>query len=369
MARNSDLDAMMEQAYTPEEATAAKKGKWTSRDFPTVNTRDPLVREMLVRNLAHMHGYIRRNHPELLQQGRDWYPNVNEAVAKGIRGTGLTHLAGSGVVAAVSPSMDFDRRNIQAFGELVGSRRQGMKGLTSSQWKLIHASAAQPKVFSAEKGRDVPAPRTPEVEDILRGKSISTANDASLVKAHRLLSGESVEDVMPPQTAPKTHAFAYDIHDPSGESHVRSNPGMTGPLITTDGRHFDILTNRRIPWEYSGRGISSAELPTSAAPQFTRQGQQAKRYGNTTRYEDTEEATHRAAELVGEQPIHLQAQAWLGGQRVEREAPTASGGQRVKGEERVGQPYFPELSGAPSSARPSGQPAPQSRRAAFAADL
>jgi hypothetical protein len=357
MARLTDADLFAGENTAEERRNLQPTGltKYTSQDFPTVNTKDPLIQQMMVRNQVRMHEHVQQHYPELLEQGRQWYPKVNEAVEKGIRGHGLTHLQGSGMVAALSPSMDFDKRNIAAFDELLGSKRRGVSGLTGAQWQAVHKSAAQPKVFSVEKGRFAAAPRTPEAEDALRGKSVFTQTDENIVKAHRMMEGEPLESVMPRQTAPKTHSFAWDIHDPTGLLHPRTHPGIKGEYVTVDGRQFDIATNRRIPWNYSGRGISSADLPKSYAPQFTASGKQAARYGALTKYEDVEKATHAAAQLTGEQPMNLQAINWLGGKELEKSRPTKSGAARQKGETRMGQPYFSDVPGAPVGGQAAGR--------------
>ena len=94
-----------------------------------------------MQNFAHS---IRTAHPEAVARGARWYPQVHEAVSKGIRGRGSRGflsgssdkvLAGAAIVAAVSPNMDWDTANIHAFDEL--------KGLRSEHWyAIMHGTKA-----------------------------------------------------------------------------------------------------------------------------------------------------------------------------------------------------------------------------------
>ena len=120
--------------------------------------------------------------------GSQWYDRVHEATKSAISGTSIDMRTGAGIVAAVSPNMDWERDNIAAFDELAK--------LTPEHWLHIHASANQPKVLN-EKGELVSPPRSQAATEVLHGKSISKATDANLVKAYRLMHGkEDVEDVL-----------------------------------------------------------------------------------------------------------------------------------------------------------------------------
>jgi hypothetical protein len=325
-----NVDELSENYEPPAPSPVASRGRSERRtlehtvaNFPSSDMTNPSQFRMVARNMMHAHSL---STPDEREFGRTWYPKVHDAVTKGVRRTGLSHLAGSAMVAAVSPNMDWERTNIPAFSEL--------HHLSEDDWQHIHRSASQPRVFDPEEQKTKAAPRTAQAQDVLRGMSLSSIPDSNLVKAHRLLLGEDPEAVLPRQTAPKTNSFMHDIHDPSGESH----PG--GPHITIDARQHDMGINRMYPWTFSGRGISSADLPSSK--RLLKSGEPGKLFGKKTRYEHFEEAARSASRQVGEEnPIAFQATTWTTGKRLERSVPTASGADRQRGPERVGQRYFP----------------------------
>lgn len=233
---------------------------------------------------------------EVKQAGHDWYPKVNKAVTSAVSGTSKSVRAGAGVVAAVSPNMDWERDNIAAFDEL--------SSLKGRQWEAIHDSAKQ-------------GTRTKAAADILQGMGLAKAPDSNLVKAHRIWhGGEDFEDVLSRRTAPKTNSFARNIADPS-----------TSRDVTVDGRHADIVVDSMRPWKNSGvsnRGISSANL--------------AK--GGSTRYENYEAQTARVADSLEIPPHALQATVWEMGKSVER----GFNPDRKQGDMRRGQSYSGRLS-------------------------
>lgn len=238
----------------------------------------------------------------LIEEGRIWYPSVHDASAKFInqetaegRKVSNIHQA-AGVVAAVSPSMDFGGKNIKALEEL--------RGMGKEHWDVIRGS-------SANNGR------TDEAKAMLKevAPSMVSASDRDLLKAHRILSGEQWHDVLPITSAPKTHHFALNIAEPYRD---------TG--VTVDGRHHDIIVNQMLPWKDTDRGISSARLAS----------------GKPTRYETMENITRIAANsaarrderFAGIHPHDMQAILWVGGKWIE-----TRGGVMKKGQRRVGQAY------------------------------
>lgn len=260
--------------------------------------------------------------PGVVDDGLSWYGNVHDAIRKdiGMFGNGLSVHHGAGIVAAVSPNMDFESNNIHALSELAG--------MTPEHWGIVAASANQPGIpfidKSGRRGRKV-APRTAEAASMLSevAPSVSTAPDSNLMKAHAIIHGADFNDVLNRRTAPKTNSFAHDLADPSHTSHG---------FVTIDGRQADIIANRMRPWTWSNRGISSAALPT----------------GGQTRYEDHEAVMHAATSRLARRheafrnatPADVQAVTWLMGQHVERMPPTVSGEPRQKGVSRRGQPYI-----------------------------
>jgi hypothetical protein len=223
------------------------------------------------------------------REGMEWYDRVNEAVAKGVRGTSTSAWGGAGIVAAVSPSMDFDKRNIHALTEL--------HSLQQRDWDALHAGDRSP----------------------VRGLAVSQATTDSLVKAHRIMQGEDPAAVL---TAPKTYSFATNI----------DRPDVAG-RVAIDGRAYDIATNEMRGWEQN-RGISKPMYtPTGAVTAAHR------------RYQHFERVYREAAAAAAESddvdllPHQMQAATWLGGKLIERGIPTVSGRPRKKGPRREGQNY------------------------------
>lgn len=263
--------------------------------FTPVDLHNPVQFKAAVQNI---HNLYNATPEQVRRTGAQWYDRVHEATAKGVRNRGLSVRQGAGMVAAVSPNMDWERNNIGAFKELTS--------LTGHHWTAIAASAA------AGGGRSSEARR------VLQGLSISTSTDAGLMKAHRIMQGEDNDVVLSRRTAPKTNAFAHNIEHPDVAGHV-----------TIDGRAHDIAANRLQPWT-SSRGINSAALVT----------------GKTTRYEHFENAYRAATQSIAEQhdhlllPHQLQAVTWEGGKMMERAGVTKSGKPRKVGVARTGQPYL-----------------------------
>ena len=273
-------------------------------------TTDPAAHRAAVTNLVH--AYEGAAGTAAAESGRLWYPKVNEAVTKGIgsgrsaflRGHENRHLAGSGLVAAVSPNMDWERSNIDAFGEL--------RSLKSHHWDAIMAAPSQHEEGRKSAGGER---RLQAAKDAVQGMSIASASISNLQKAGRIVRGESVADVLDPRTAPKTFNFAHNIHDPHDLTYA-----------TIDGRAFDTLTNRVRPWE-TGRGISSSHLTRG-----------------TSRYEHAVGIFQGVGSSFGVPASEVQAVAWEHvKQNLERK-----GGTRKQGPERLGQPYFHPITGKPA---------------------
>lgn len=264
--------------------------------LPPVDMSDVRSQRMAAQNISTVFNAAPR---QVHDAGVRWYSDVHEATSKGVRGTSTDVHRGAGLVAAVSPQMDWDNRNIHAIKEL--------HTLKEEHWKAI------------ERGD-----RTP-----LQGMSIAAASTHSLMKAKRLMEGEDVDDVLTRRTAPKTHSFAHNIAHPDVAGHV-----------TIDGRAHDIATNRLQGWE-QGRGIGSAALPS----------------GKTTRYEHFEKTYRTAADALTRQhgreylPHEIQAVTWEMGKVLERSGTTKAGNPRKVGVRRSGQPYV-----GPGGLLPTPQP-------------
>lgn len=224
--------------------------------------------------------------------GMAWYSNVHDAAQKAAKEHGRSTRQAAGVVSAVSPNMDWERNNINAFDELdeLASRRG---------WDVIRRSAA------TEGGR------TREAKDVLRGLSLSAADDNALLRADRIWNGgEDPDEVLVRKSAPKTNSFYHNILEPHKAEHV-----------TVDGRHADIIADAMRPWGM-GRGISSANSTRGM-----------------TRYERYSDVTSRVAKQMGVLPHELQAVAWEHGKQVER----GYDPKRKQGDMRIGQSYQARL--------------------------
>lgn len=272
-------------------------------------------RDQFRNSVSRMTAHLRNASDEEVAEGLNWYRSVNNAVKASLPNLGtLTHPVSesraAGIVGAVSPNMDFAKNNINALDEI--------RNLTPEHWDMIKQSAGRTTVNAV--GQPTKAKRLTEVTDMLRevAPSLSVSTDNGLLKAHRLLQGEELEDVLPRRTAPKTNAFSRNILlDPS--------------VVTIDGRSADMIANSRIGWQ-ENRGINSADLAR----------------GKTSRYEDHEEVLRQAtARAVRLEPrlreaglAHAyegQAITWVRGKNEELRRP--DGTSRKIGTPRVGQPY------------------------------
>ena len=228
------------------------------------------------------------------ESGQRWYEDVHEATRKGVRGTSMSEEHGAGLVAAVSPGMDWTGRNIDAFRELHHLKDADYRDIASGD------------------------------RSSLSGLGVSQADSNSIGKAHRIMQGEHPDEVL---RSNKVRSFYQNI----------AHPDVSGP-VTIDGRAHDIAANRMQRWQ-SDRGISGNY-------------DDVKKDGSTPlagsrRYAAFAESYRSAANAISEheghllRPHELQAITWEGGKRVELAVPTQSGKPRVKGVTRAGQPYAP----------------------------
>ncbi len=68
----------------------------------------------------------------VVERGMGWFPTVRETVATQSQDAGLTRSQGSGIVAAVSPNVEFASRNIKALEQIQNVSPEG--------WVMIHRS-------------------------------------------------------------------------------------------------------------------------------------------------------------------------------------------------------------------------------------
>lgn len=308
-----------------------------SKLYPRLDLGHPEQFHAVVQNISNV--YYATPH-QIREAARPWYEHVNEGVAKGVRRTSMSPRAGAGIVAAVSPAMDFESRNIHALTEI--------KRFTMKDWDVIHASndeaerkraenrpvraanLAEKKAADKEGRAPVYQPlphatagRSPEASALLKGLALSHTSDRFLMEGHRIMQGEDFADVMPRTSSPKRNAFGEAIDDPLGERRKAAGQVIHVPI---DYRAHDIGANRMIPTEYTGRGIDEADHPS----------------GKETRYEHFEKGYRAGAEAVGEDPElahQMQAITWVGGKHIETNWLTQKGERAKRGAARVGQPY------------------------------
>jgi len=244
-----------------------------------------------VRNVRNVYTGTPKN---IQESGQHWYEDVHEATRKGVKGTSMSEEHGAGLVAAVSPGMDWNSRNIDAFRELHHLKEADYQDIAKGD------------------------------RSSLSGLSVSSANSNSIGKAHRIIQGEHPDEVL---RSNKVRSFYQNI----------AHPNVSGP-VTIDGRAHDIAANHMQGW-LNNRGISGDYDDAKADGSGPTAG--------TRRYQAFAESYRSAANAISEheghliRPHELQAITWEGGKHVELAVPTKSGKPRVKGATRVGQPYTP----------------------------
>jgi hypothetical protein len=243
---------------------------------------DALSGDQFRQHVANVNNFYEAAPASVARAGRAWYPTVHGMVEHEVKGTSWDHAAGSGIVAATSPGVDWNSTN---------------KNVLGAAKKLKTAD------FDALKRGD----RSP-----IKGTEIARSPTSNILKAQRIMDGENPDDVL---TGFKTNSFFHNIHNPADP-----NP------VTVDGRAFDINNNAMTGWTKS-RGISGKGKPAKA------------------RYEAAAEPYRAVAAMQTEKqgrtvvPNEVQAVTWEHGKHVEMSTPLKSGGVRKKGPTRVGQPY------------------------------
>ena len=242
-----------------------------------------------------------------VEEGLNWFPSVHEVVNKQASNIDVPPSQAAGIVAAVSPNMNFDARNIKALDEI--------RNITPEGWDMVRAKTK----IKAPDGKIIYR-RLPETGAMLKevAPSLASAYDTSRLKAESILGGQPWREVLSARTSPKTYAFAENIEDPTSTS------------VTIDGRAADIVANQRRDWK-ADRGIGTANLVSGKESRYERH---ERAYQSAT-----SELSQQDTRFTGATPKDVQAVLWVGGRGVERSQPTKSGGQRKVGEARVGQPY------------------------------
>ena len=281
-------------------ASGAPKMAWS---FPYADLSTRSSRLAGASNFAHS---IETAPHSAVEEGKLWYPKVNEAVRKGVSKRGFLSassdklLSGAGIVAAVSPNMDWDNANIHAFKEI-----QSLKG---HQWHAIMSANLTDNHAAARLSRM-------EARDQLQGMSLSRQPLKNIQKVGHLLAGADPDDIIGRVGAPKTNSFMHNIAHPSDPN-----------FATIDGRAMDTITNRARPWE-TGRGI----------------GRAMNKGGGMTRYEHAEDIVKHVAGHFGLDPSEAQAISWVNTKYHIEQA-----GNRKQGPARTGQPYFDPHTGHPT---------------------
>lgn len=299
--------------------------------YPLFNANPQLHPEQFMEAVNRTKAYILGADEKTVHEGSIWYPSVREATQKGSRDIGISPTHGSGIVAAVSPNMDFDNNNIHAFGELstlqpvekAMIRESARQSKENTSFNRLLEQSHRLRGETVPEGMLKPTGRIPEVRSMLieRAPSVSPAPDTNIVKALDIMEGAHPDDVLDRRTAPKVNAFYRNIN---GDRSV----------ATIDGREADMSMNMMRPWT-GNRGINSASLPS----------------GKPTRYEDHEEIlrtalpdinkSSRIRSFTGGRGLDIagaQAVKWLVGKQIERTRP--DGTVMKQGPARKGQPYI-----------------------------
>ena len=259
---------------------------------------DPPPRYAMTR-VRNMYVATKEAYPDLHEEGMQWYNNVHDAIRK----SGLGVHRGAGIVAAVSPNMDFETNNIKALDDI--------QNLGRRDWKMINDTAGMKK-------------RPAEVAAMLSEKapSLGHAPASGVVKAGRILHGENYNDVLEPQSAPKTNAFAHNLE----------HPEVFGKT-TIDGRQADIVVDAMRPW--GSPKNKDGKYPEGTPKPNRNIGSADLKSGKETRYERYQGYHSTVAHELGIKPHELQAVTWTMGKQVERKFDPA----RSKGDPRRGQSY------------------------------
>jgi hypothetical protein len=281
----------MEQGKLPS-GRPSQKG-W-SQVFPRWDLHNEHQFRQVVRNLGGIHDLVKQHFPEEYKEGLVWHPKQHDVIARTVKGTSVSHLAGSGITASLSAGSDWEGQN-------VGALHHAVHKMLPKHWDIIQQAAAS-------------GGKTAAVHQLVHGTPLATATLANLERARRIHEGEDPYKVITPQTSPKEHYFMRSLHTPH-----------SGTRATIDFRAHDLSINQMWPAQYSGRGIENAETKS----------------GTPTRYEKFAEAHEEAAHSKDiEHSEQLQASTWLGGKRIETLIPTLSGAPRKTGVPRRRQPYF-----------------------------
>jgi hypothetical protein len=188
-----------------------------------------------------------------------------------------------------------------------------VQGLRSKDWDTIMAGGA-------------PA------QDVYKHLSIASQSVENMQKVGRIVRGEDPDEVLSYASAPKTNSFMHNIHDPESSQ-----------WATIDGRAFDVMSNKAIPWQ-AGRNIGGSKTNKTPPKKYTQ---------SVSVMQDVGAGLGMAAPTA-------QAISWTAGQEIEQDF-----GKRKQGPSRVGQPYFHPETGEPVIHDPSYRAAHRSRLAEF----
>lgn len=196
---------------------------------------------------------IHHDAPEATKaKGRTWYPKAHDIAGQVGRRVGGGSSTGAGIVAALSPSMDWDD-NIGAahqFPNLPDHLVDAMSHHASAQAQLGREIAKHEKLVgkgnapahlyaahAAAKDAHMSA------RSVLRGTPLDKQSTDNLVKAQRIRAGESPTQVLPARV--KTGNFYRNVNDPSDREPV-----------TIDTHAHDIAVGVKLPFKQD-RGLSA----------------------------------------------------------------------------------------------------------------
>jgi hypothetical protein len=253
-----------------------------------------------------------------VERGRAWYDLAEGAAREGAKDIGVPHLAGAGMMSAVSPALDFSEHNVHVLHEMGAMRPEHHEMVVRSLAHQRRASEVN-RLLRGEGQPTIRQGRLAEVESMLTElyPHLSRATDSNIVDAMKIRQGTNPYDVLTLKTRPKTHNFMLNL---AGDRDA----------VTVDYRAADIISNQMRPVRgpQSNRGISSAQ--SMRGP---------------TRYEDYAHVIAASSRLPsvqkrmpGLRPAEAQALQWVIAKDMELTNP--DGTPRGKGPARKGQPYF-----------------------------
>lgn len=251
-----------------------------------------------------------------------WYSDAHNTISKQSDDLGISPHRGAGIVAAVSPAMDFENQNIEVLNHIAG--------LSTEHWDAIRTDAKRQRdSYVEQRSRGIKHPSTPRSEEVKSmlsevAPSLSSSTNRFILQAGELFHNEnsSYDDVLQrvgrggASNNLKRHSFAHNLE------FVEQG---TSPHVTIDYRMGDMAANAMRPTKHD-RGLD-------AQGRYAHHEQWVRNVAAGFRREMPEFAHISDADM--------QAILWKGGKNlIEMHGFTKSGEPRKQGPTRTGQQYF-----------------------------